>query len=104
MLSDDLEGWGPGDVREAQEGGVYGFPGGPVVENPPAMREFNLWVGKIPRRTAWQPTPVFLPGESHGQRSLRATVHGVTKSRTRLSDLARIADLLRCTAETNIAL
>ena len=28
------------------------------------------WVGKIPWRRKWQPTPVFLPGESHGQRSL----------------------------------
>ena len=28
------------------------------------------WVGKIPRRRKQQPTPVFLPGESHGQRSL----------------------------------
>ena len=28
------------------------------------------WVGKIPWRGRWQPTPVFLPGESHGQRSL----------------------------------
>ena len=27
-------------------------------------------VGKIPWRRAWQPTPVFLPGESHEQRSL----------------------------------
>ena len=31
---------------------------------------FNLWVGKIPRRMKWLPTPVFLPGEFHGQRSL----------------------------------
>ena len=31
---------------------------------------FNPWVGKIPWRTKWQPTPVFLPGASHGQRSL----------------------------------
>ena len=31
---------------------------------------FNPWVGKIPWRRAWQPKPVFLPGESHGQRSL----------------------------------
>ena len=31
---------------------------------------FDLWVGKIPWRRARQPTPVFLPGESHGQRSL----------------------------------
>ena len=28
------------------------------------------WVRKIPWRRAWQPTPVFLPGESHGQRGL----------------------------------
>ena len=31
--------------------------------------EFDPWVGKIPWMRAWQPTPVFLPGESHGQRS-----------------------------------
>ena len=45
------------------------------VMNPSAMQEnrrcgFNLWVGKIPWRRAWQPTPVFLLGESLGQRSL----------------------------------
>ena len=28
------------------------------------------WVGKISWRRKWQPTPVFLPGESHGERSL----------------------------------
>ena len=32
-------------------------------------RKFSLWVGKIPWRRKWQPTPVFLPGEFHGQRS-----------------------------------
>ena len=32
--------------------------------------EFDPWAGKIPWSRAWQPTPVFLPGESHGQRSL----------------------------------
>ena len=31
---------------------------------------FDPWVGKIPWRRKRQPTPVFLPGESHGQRSL----------------------------------
>ena len=30
----------------------------------------NPWVGKIPWRRKWPPTPIFLPGESHGQRSL----------------------------------
>ena len=46
-----------------------------VVKNVPAnagdMRHgFSPWTGKVPRRKAWEPTPVFLPGESHGQRSL----------------------------------
>ena len=32
--------------------------------------EYDPWVGKIPWRREWQPTPVFLPGESRGQRNL----------------------------------
>ena len=45
------------------------------VKNPCAMQgtqetSVDPWVGKIPRRRKWQPTPVFLPGRSHGQRSL----------------------------------
>ena len=32
--------------------------------------EFDPWVGKISWSRKWHPTPVFLPGESHGQRSL----------------------------------
>jgi len=31
---------------------------------------FDYWFGKIPWRRKWQPIPAFLPGESHGQRSL----------------------------------
>ena len=38
---------------------------------------------KIPWRRKGQPTPVFLPGKSHGQRTWWATAHRVTKSRTR---------------------
>ena len=46
-----------------------------AVKKPPAnagdMRhEFDPWVGKIPWRRKWQPTPIFLPGKPHGQRSL----------------------------------
>ena len=46
-----------------------------VVKNPLAnagdvRRGFDSWVGKIPWRRTSQPTPVFSPGESHGQRSL----------------------------------
>ena len=47
---------------------------------------FDPWVGKIPWRRKWQPTPVFLPEKSHGQRSLVGYIHGVAKSQTRLSD------------------
>ena len=43
-----------------------------------------MWVlplgGKIPWKRAWQPTPVFLPGESHGRGTWWATVHGVAES------------------------
>ena len=38
------------------------------------------WARKILWRRKWPPTPVLLPGESHGQRSLGATIHGVTES------------------------
>ena len=41
---------------------------------------FSLWVRKVPWRRKWQPTPVFLPGQFHGQRSLVGyIVHGVAK-------------------------
>ena len=35
-----------------------------TIKRLPAMPGFDPWVGKIPWRRAWQPTPVFLPGES----------------------------------------
>ena len=53
---------------------------------------FDPWIGKMPWRRAWQPTPVFLPGESPGQRTWWAVVHRIAKSRTqpkRLSTQAR---------------
>ena len=31
---------------------------------------FNLWSRKFPQKRKWQPTPIFLPGEPHGHRSL----------------------------------
>ena len=50
---------------------------------------FDPWVWKIPWRRVRQPTPVFLPGESHGQRSLVGyIVCGVAKSQTRLKRLS----------------
>ena len=47
---------------------------------------FDSWSKKIPWRRKWQPTLVFLPGKSHGQRSLEAIVPGVVKSQTQLGD------------------
>ena len=47
-----------------------GFPGGASGKEPTCQcrrhkrRGFDPWVKKIPWRRAWQPTPVFLPGES----------------------------------------
>ena len=56
-------------------GMTMGFPGGASDKEPTCQCRihkrcgFSPWTGKIPWRRAWQPTPVFLPGESHGQRS-----------------------------------
>ena len=49
---------------------------------------FDPWVRKIPCRRAWQPTPVFSPGESHGQRTWWATVDRVANSQTQLKPLS----------------
>ena len=46
------------------------FPGGTSSQEPTCQCRrcgFDLWVGQIPWRRAWQPTPGFLPGESHGE-------------------------------------
>ena len=54
-----------------------GFPGSSAgkesacnVEDMGSRPGFDPWVGKIPWRRAWQPSPVFLHAEFHGQRSL----------------------------------
>ena len=47
---------------------------------------FNPWVGKISWRRKWQPTPVFLPGESHEQTDL--VDHRVAKNQTWLKQLS----------------
>ena len=67
-----------------------GFPGGASGKELACQYSrrkrcgFNPWVGKVPWRRAWQPTPVFLPGESHGQRAWWATVRSVAESQTQL--------------------
>ena len=55
---------------------MLGFPGGSSGKEPACQCRrhrrcgFDSWVRKIPWRRAWQSTTVFLPGESHEQRSL----------------------------------
>ena len=55
-----------------------------VVNNPPTNAGdrcgFNPWVWKIPLEEEMEPTPVFLPEKSRGQRSVEASVYGVIKS------------------------
>ena len=68
-----------------------GFHAGSAVRKPRAKAGDAGGAASIPGREGaleeeMQPTPVFLPRESHGRRSLAGYIHGVTKSRTRLSD------------------
>ena len=54
---------------------AWGFPSCSVIKQRLPMQEdkrygFDPCMGKIPRSRKWQPTPVFLPGKFHGQRSL----------------------------------
>ena len=50
---------------------ILGFPRDSVgrVHLQCRRTRFEPWIGKIPWRRKWQPTPVFLPGKIHGQRS-----------------------------------
>ena len=54
----DFPGGSDGQVSACNAGDLGSIPGS------------YPWVGKIPWRRKWQPTPVLLPGRSHGQRSL----------------------------------
>ena len=57
---------------------------------------FHPWVGRIPWRREWQPSPVLLPRETHGQRSLGATVHGFTKTWTQLKRRSTNTQQVNC--------
>ena len=79
-----------------QVGQWLGFPGGTSGGKKkttcqcrrPKRFGFDPWVRKICWSMAWQPTPVFLPGDSHWQRSQWAIIHSVTKSRSWLKHLS----------------
>ena len=73
---------------------TLGFPGGASGKEPAChcrrhkRHGFSPWIGKVPWRREWQPTPVFLPGESHRWRSLAGYSHEVEKSWTRLKQFS----------------
>ena len=63
----------------------WGFPGGSVSKEPACQcrrPRFNPWVGKMPWRRGWPPTPISLPGECHGQRGL-VGLHSMRRRRVR---------------------
>ena len=77
------------------------FPGG-VSNKEPACQcrrlkrwGFDPWVGKMPWRRAWQPTPVILPGNPKDRGNWWATVHRVAKSWTQLKRLNKHAQNFR---------
>ena len=69
-----------------------------VVKNLPARRRkrhgFNPWAEKIPWRRAWQPTQVFLPGESPRTGGWGTTVYRVAQSQTWLKQLSKHTHIL----------
>ena len=73
---------------------LLGSPGGTSGKEPVCQcrrhkrRRFNPWIGKIPWSWKWQPTPVLLPAESHGQRSLAGYSPWYHKNWTQLKRLS----------------
>ena len=58
------------------------------LENPMDRGAWWAAVHEVAKRRKWQPTPVFLPGESQGRRSLWAAIYGVAQSQTPLKQLS----------------
>ena len=70
-----------------------------MVKNLPVVWETRVWSqGSISWRREWQPTPVLLPGEFHGQRTWRVTVHGIAESDTTVRLTFRFLSAMWCFA------
>ena len=87
-----------------------GFPGGASGKEPVCQCRrrkrlgFHPWVRKMPWRRAWQPTPVFLPGESLGQRSLvGCSPLGSQRVEQDWSDFARTHACTEFTADASVS-
>ena len=84
---------GPGLISsQCKSTTIWASQVGLVVKNPPAIaggikrQKFDPWVRKIPWRRKWKPTRYSCLESSMDRGAWQATVHGVTKSQTRLSD------------------
>ena len=85
MHWDDPEGWnGEGGGRRVQDGEHMYACGGFIL----IFGKTNTIITFMHWRRKWQPTPLFLPGESQGRESWWAAVYGVTQSRTQLKRLS----------------
>ena len=66
------------------DGGAWWAAVHGVAKSQTRLNDFTLLFTFMHWRRKWQPTPVFLPGESQGRGSLVAAVYGVAQSRTQL--------------------
>ena len=81
-MNHKLESRLPGEISITSD--TLGFPGGSDGKEERihlwcGRPGFHPWVGKVPWRREWQPTPVLLFGEFHGWGAWRVTVHGGPK-------------------------
>ena len=94
---------------------ILGFSSGSVVKKKKSACQyrrcsFNPWVRKIPWRRKWQPSPIFLPGKSHGQESLvgyspwggERNRHNLATKATTFHIQVRILEKHRFNKENNI--
>ena len=83
--------WAPRTSALMASRGWICFPGDSAVKNLPEIQKtwrcgFNPWIWKIPWTRKWEPTPVSCLANPMDRGSWWTTVHGVTKSQTRLSE------------------
>ena len=79
-------GWEYEIMEVGQEAGLPSYLSWKIICLQCRRPGFDSWVRKVLWRKKWQPIPVFLPGESHGQRSLAGYSPQDRKSWTQLSD------------------
>ena len=78
---------------------IYHFP----VQDKDALPQTEHHLGSDPWRRAWQHTPVFLPGESHGQGSLEGYSPWGAKTPTRLKQLSMHAGRVKATGSFGLS-